>query len=84
MDDAWEPALAHARQFIKKPGRESPGRLAGGLLEPLILNRLGRPEEAQTRLEAFHNRIQDPWYRVISACLLDRIKEKSLAEKTGE
>ncbi|MEA3232810.1 MAG: hypothetical protein U9Q05_13730, partial [Thermodesulfobacteriota bacterium] len=84
MDDAWEPALTHARQFIKKPGRESPGRLAGGLLEPLILNRLGRPEEAKTRLEAFHNRIQDPWYRVISACLLDRIKKKSLAEKAGE
>ncbi|MEA3435288.1 MAG: hypothetical protein U9R43_02410 [Thermodesulfobacteriota bacterium] len=34
--------------------------------------------------EAFHNRIQDPWYRVISACLLDRIKEKSLAGKVGE
>jgi len=70
--------------LINRPGRESPGRLAGGLLEPLNLNRLGHPEEAKTRLEDFHNRIQDPWYRVISACLLDRIKEKSLAEKAGK
>ena len=38
----------------------------------------------KNRPEAFHNRIQDSWYRVISACLLDRIKEKSLAEKAGE
>jgi len=38
----------------------------------------------KNRLEAFHNQIQDPWYQVISACLLDRIKEKSLAEKAGE
>jgi len=83
MDDAFEAALTQVRQIVERPGRESPGRLAGGLLEPLILNRLGRVEEAKKRLEAFHNQIQDPWYRDISACLLNQIEEKPLAEKAG-
>ena len=84
MDGGWEGALEYTRRFLKKPGWEGSSRLAGGLLEPLILNRLGRTEEAITRLEDFHDRIQAPWYREISACLLGRLEEKSLTEKAGE
>ncbi len=84
MDEKWEQALAQTRQLLKSPGRESASRLAGGLLEPLILNRLGRADEAKTSLETFQNRIEDPWYREISACLLDLTKETSLAEKAGQ
>jgi len=84
MDGGWEGALEYTRRFLKKPGWEGSSRLAGGLLEPLILNRLGRTEEAKTGLEDFHDRIQDPWYREISACLLGRLEEKSLTEKAGE
>jgi len=43
-----------------------------------------READLKNRPKAFHNQIQDPWYRVISACLLGRIKEKLLAEKAGE
>jgi S1-C subfamily serine protease len=84
MDDHPEPSLTYTRRLIKRSGRESPGRLAAGLLEPLILNRLGRPEEAKNRLEAFYHRTRDPWYREISACLLGRITEQALSEKAGE
>ena len=84
MDGAWERALDYTRQLLERSGRESSSRLAGGLLEALILNRLGHPEEAQARLEDFHGRIKDPWYRDISACLLGRLEKKSLTEKAGE
>jgi S1-C subfamily serine protease len=84
MAGGWEKALEHTRQIVEKPGRESSSRLAGGLLESMILNRLGRLEEAKNSLDDFYNRIQDPWYRDISACLLGRQEETSLTEKAGE
>ena len=84
MDGAWEQALEYTKRFIRKPSRESSSRLAGGLLEPLLLNRLGRPEEAGTRLEDFYSRTQDPWYRNISACLLGQLEEQLLTEKADE
>jgi hypothetical protein len=84
MDEQWEQALDQTKRLLKTPGRESAPRLAGGLLEPLILNKLGRPDDAKTSLEAFQKRIEDPWYKEISACLLDLTKEKSLAEKAGQ
>lgn len=84
MDEKWKQALVQTRQLLKIPGRESAVRLAAGLLEPLLLNRLGRSDEAKTSLEAFQNRTEDPWYREISACLLDLSKETSLAEKAGQ
>ncbi len=84
MDGAWEQALEYTRRFMKRSGRESSSRLAGGLLEPLLLNRLGRAEEAKIGLEDFHNRTQDPWYRDISAFLLGRLEESSLMEKAYE
>jgi S1-C subfamily serine protease len=84
MDGAWEQALEYTRRFIKSPGWESSSRLAGGLLEPLVLNQLHRVEEAKISLEAFHNRIQDPWYRDISASLLGRMEEQELLEKAGK
>jgi len=84
MDEQWEQALNQTKRLLKSPGRESAPRLAGGLLEPLILNKLGRADEAKTSLESFQKRIEDPWYREISACLLDLSKETSLAEKAGQ
>ncbi len=84
MDENWDQALTQTRQLLKKPGRESAPRLAGGLLEPLLLNRLGRTDDAKSSLESFQKRIQDPWYKEISACLLDLAKETSLTEKAGQ
>jgi len=84
MDGEWEQALIYIRRFLEKPGRESSSRLAGGLLEPLLLNVLGRLEEAKSRLEDFYDRIKDPWYRDISASLLGRMEENSLMKKAGE
>jgi len=84
MDEKWAKALTQVTQLLQSNGRESASRLAGGLLEPLLLNRLGRSVEAKNSLKAFQKRIQDPWYRQISACLLDLSTEVSLAKKADE
>ena len=84
MDENWEEALTQIIQLLKRRGRESAPRLAGGLLEPLILNKLGRAVEAKARLVAFQERTQDPWYKEITACLLDLTKETSLTEKASQ
>jgi tetratricopeptide (TPR) repeat protein len=84
MDEKWDLALEQMRPLIHSPGRESAARLSGGLLQPLLLNRFGRTDEATARLNAFQKRIKDPWYKEISRCLLDPAKETSLAEKAGQ
>lgn len=70
MDEAWEPALTYSRDFLNRSGRESASRLSIGLLEAEILLWMGRREEVQTRLKAFHEHTRDPWYRALSAHLL--------------
>ena len=84
MAGDWDKALDYTREVIKRPGRESSSRLASGLLEPLILNRLGRSEEAEVILTNFHDQTRDLWYRDISAYLLGRLEEESLMERAGE
>ena len=84
MDGKWEEALAQIEKLLPTTGRENAPRLGGGLLQPLLLNCVGRSAEAKTRLKTFQERIQDSWYRQISACLLDPSKEVSLTEKAGE
>jgi S1-C subfamily serine protease len=72
MDEAWEPALTYSRDFLNRSGRESASRLSVGLLEAEILLWMGRTEEMQASLKAFHERTQDPWYRALSAYLLKK------------
>lgn len=71
MDEDWEPALSYSRDFLSRAGRESASRLSIGLLEAEILLWMGRKEETRLSLKAFHERTRDPWYRSLSAYLLE-------------
>jgi tetratricopeptide (TPR) repeat protein len=55
-----------------------------GILEAGILHRQGLEEEARASLEAFANRIMDPWYLTICDYLLGKQTEKSLLAQAGE
>ncbi len=83
MDDMWPQALEHTRIFLKKKGREDANRLGVGLLEPMILHKMGQKSAAQSCLEKYYRRIQTPWFRAISECLLGKRTELSLLETTG-
>jgi tetratricopeptide (TPR) repeat protein len=84
IEEDWVQALEYARTFLKKEGRQSASRLSVGLLEPEILQRMGRQEEARTSLEAYGRRIRDSWYRAISECLLGKRTEESLKKEAGK
>ena len=84
MEEDWSAALEHAQKFMTQDGRENAGRLQVGLLKAEILHYLGQKEEALAELETFLQNTEAAWYRTIARCLLDREKEKSLAEKAGE
>ena len=84
MEGDWSAALTHARQFLKKPGRQNAAKLSAGLLEPLLLQLLGDPQQAQTRLDTFHRRTDDPWYRMVSRCFLPPEGEPDISTKAGE
>jgi S1-C subfamily serine protease len=84
MDGDWSTALTYARQFLKKPGRQNAAKLSAGLLEPLLLQLLDDPQQAQMRLGTFYQRIDDPWYRMVSRCLLSPEGEPDISTKAGE
>lgn len=84
MSEKWDEALKYACTFLEFEGRESAGRLKIGLLEPEILHKIGREEEAEEKLKRYSLRIKDPWYRLISECLLGEIDEQSLTDMAGE
>ena len=84
IEEKWDIALEHAHRFLSRDGRESAGRLQIGLLATEILFNMGRKEDALAELETFLHNTEAEWYRTIARCLLDREKEKSLAEKAGE
>ncbi|UCF93881.1 MAG: trypsin-like peptidase domain-containing protein [Desulfobacterales bacterium] len=84
LDESWDQALAYARTFLAIEGRENAGRLRIGLLEPEILHRLGRPEEARAKLADYQRRLRDPWYRSIAACLLAELSEATLSAQAAE
>ncbi|MBC2742148.1 MAG: trypsin-like peptidase domain-containing protein [Desulfosarcina sp.] len=84
VDEDWNAALGHSRQFLALPGRTNAGKLSVGLLEPEILNRQGETAQAHDRLKAFHERIADPWYRALSGCLLDPELQVAVTAKAGD
>lgn len=84
MEGNWSMALTYARQFLKKPGRQNAGKLSMGLLEPALLRMLGKQQQAHDRLSAFHYRIDDPWYRMVSQCLLSPEGKPDISVKAGE
>ena len=81
MEEDWAGALEYARTFLEREGRQSASRLRLGLLEPGILNRMGREEEARASLDAYGRRTRDPWYRAVSEVLLGKRSEGSLKEE---
>ena len=84
MNEEWELAIKYARAFLEVKGRESAGFLSIGLLEPCILNYIGRKDEAMKKLEVFSSQIKDQWYQHIAKCLLGEETEKSLVQRAGE
>jgi len=84
MDEEWDLALKYARAFLQVEGRENAGRLSLGLLEPCILNKIGRKDEAIERLKVFSGQIKNQWYRHIARSLLGEETEESIVQKAGE
>ena len=84
LNESWEEALQYARSFLAINGRESADRLSIGLLEPEILNYIGRPEEAKETLLQFTRRTKDRWYRKISRSLVSEEKRQTLIDSAGE
>jgi hypothetical protein len=84
MDEDWDAALQFTRAFIALPGRENAGKLSIGLLEPEILHKQGHTGKARETLETYHQRVSDPWYRNLSACLLDPALQADVTAKAGE
>ena len=84
MNEEWDLALKYARAFLEVEGRENAGRLSIGLLEPCILNKIGRKDEAIKRLKVFNGQIKNQWYRHIAKCLLAEETEQSVVQRAGE
>ena len=84
MDEDWAAALDYARQFLARPGRTNAGKLSVGLLEPEILHQQGKTAQARDRLEAFRERIADPWYRILSGSLLDPALQAQVTDRAGD
>jgi len=84
MNEEWDLALKYARAFLEVEGRENAGRLSLGLLEPCILNKIGRKDEAIERLKVFSGQIKNQWYRHIARSLLGEETEQSIVQRAGE
>jgi serine/threonine protein kinase/DNA-directed RNA polymerase subunit F len=83
-DEDWTQALEYIRKFLNGDGRQNADRMSLGILEAGILHRQGLEDEARASLEAFANRIMDPWYLTICDYLLGKQTEKSLLAQAGE
>ena len=84
MNEEWDLALKYARAFLEVEGRENAGRLSIGLLEPCILNKIGRKDEAIERLKVFSGQIKNQWYIHIARYLLGEETEQSIVTRAGE
>ncbi len=84
MEEDWDAALMYIRQFLSIPGRENANRLDLLLWEPLILQYMGKGEQAREKLEAFATHVQSVWFQGIGDCLLGNRSEKDLARRAGE
>jgi tetratricopeptide (TPR) repeat protein/serine/threonine protein kinase len=83
-DEDWSQALEYIRKFLSAGGRQNSDRMSLGILEAGILHQQGLEDETRASLEAFANRIMDPWYLTICDYLLGNQTEKSLLEQAGE
>ena len=84
MLEDWSAALNYTRQFLEKPGRQNAAKLSAGLLEPALLRLLDKQQPAYERLSAFHQHVDDPWYRMLSQCLMSPEGEPDISVKAGE
>ncbi len=84
MDEDWVAALDFCRRFLILPGRTNDGKLSMGLLEPEILNIQGYAMLARGGLNVYGQRISDPWYQDLSACLLDPQRQAQIMSKIDE
>jgi hypothetical protein len=84
MAGDWEAALAYTREYLARPGRSSAGKLSLGLLESEILQMLGWPARARISLTAFHDGVPDPWYRSLSASLLEPARQAAVTDRAEE
>ncbi len=82
--EAFEEALTHGRAFLESGVRENALRMSLGLLEAGILRRLGREEEARTRLAGFLERTRDPFFDAVAETLLGRKPEEALRAQAGD
>ncbi len=84
MADDWEAALAYTRQFLALSGRASAGKLSLGLLEPEILQMLGRVTPAREALAAYRAGVPDPWYRSLAESLIEPDRQVAIAARAEE
>ncbi len=84
MGREWDKALKAAGRFLARPRRESAARLSVGLLVPQILYRMGRKEAARQALNKLIQEIKDPWYLLITKCLLGRYPVKDLVNRAQD
>jgi hypothetical protein len=84
MEEDWDAALRYIRQYLGIPGRENANRLELMLWEPLILQYMGKTEEARNKLESLVSQIGSAWFKDIAGCLLDNQSEDDLSERAGE
>jgi S1-C subfamily serine protease len=83
-DEDWSQALEYIHRFLNSGGRQNADRMSLGILEAGILHLQGLEAESRASLEAFANRIMDPWYLTICDYLLGKQTEKSLLEQAGQ
>ena len=74
----WARAMTRIRMILNQPGRPSSNRLAMSMLEPLVLKRLGRTEQAEETLADLADHGPDAWYTRLAACLLGRTDREQL------
>ena len=84
MEEDWDAALMYIWQFLSMTGRENANRLNLLLWEPLILQYMGKSQEAQKKLNSFVSQVKSPWFQDIGNCLLANQSEKDLANRAGE
>ncbi|RPI79064.1 MAG: hypothetical protein EHM45_04305 [Desulfobacteraceae bacterium] len=84
MEESWDKALVYSQSFLKRAGRESSTRLRMGLLEAMVLHKIGKSEESFALLEKYYKQTRTVWYRTIGECLLGKKREETLEQEAGE
>ena len=58
----WTKSLEYIRKFLQTGVRQNGRSMSMGLLEACVLNYQGKDQEAQKILEAYGDRVRDPWF----------------------